>query len=147
MARDRRGAAEESGTAPRQSAEVPESTEPTAPTAKIPPTAPGTTAPGPAARPQDHKIGRTRLSGTWAAIVGFAIVLLLLLIFIIQNGQSVKISYLGANGSLPLGVALLCAAVAGILLVALAGSARILQLRATARRHRHADAKAAKAQR
>ena len=97
------------------------------------------------AKPQDHKIRRTRLSGAWAAVVGFAIVLLLLLIFILQNGQTVEVSYLGAHGHLPLGVSLLCAAVAGILLVALAGSARILQLRATARKHRRADAKAAKA--
>jgi len=36
--------------------------------------------------------------------------------------------------------------VAGILLVALAGSARIMQLRATARKHRRADARAIKAE-
>jgi uncharacterized integral membrane protein len=43
---------------------------------------------------------------------------------------------------MPLGVSLLLAAVAGILLVALAGSARMMQLRATARRHRRAHEKA-----
>ncbi|MBO0802732.1 MAG: DUF1049 domain-containing protein [Nocardiopsaceae bacterium] len=95
--------------------------------------------------PQDLKIRHTRISATWVAVVGFAIVLLLLLIFILQNQNTVQVSYLGAHGSLPLGVSLLLAAVAGILLVALAGSARILQLRATARKHRRADAKAAKA--
>ncbi|WP_021596374.1 MULTISPECIES: hypothetical protein [Actinomadura] len=36
-------------------------------------------------------------------------------------------------------LALLLAAVAGILLTALAGSAQIMQLRATARKHRRAD--------
>jgi len=41
----------------------------------------------------------------------------------------------------PLGVALLLAAVCGVILVVLAGAARISQLRATARRHRRADAK------
>jgi uncharacterized integral membrane protein len=81
----------------------------------------------------------------WVAVAFFAVVLLLLLIFILQNGQDVGISYLGAHGHLPLGVALLLAAVCGILLVVLAGTARISQLRAVNRRHRRADAKRAKA--
>ena len=41
-------------------------------------------------------------------------------------------------------MALLLAAVAGILLTALAGSARIMQLPATARKHRRADHRAVK---
>ncbi|MEV7384223.1 hypothetical protein [Streptomyces lydicus] len=41
-------------------------------------------------------------------------------------------------------MALLPAAVAGILLTALAGSGRIMQLRATARKHRRADHRAVK---
>ena len=75
------------------------------------------------------------------AVGFFAVVLLLLLIFILQNGQKVDIAYMGAHGHLPLGVALLLAAVCGVLLVVLAGTARIGQLRSTARRHRRADAK------
>jgi uncharacterized integral membrane protein len=58
----------------------------------------------------------------------------------------VDVSYLGAHGHVPLRVALLLAAVAGILLTALAGSARIMQLRATARKHRRADHRAVKAE-
>ena len=92
-----------------------------------------------------HQIKRTRTSGLWVAVGFFAIVLLLLLIFILQNGEKVDISYLGAHGHLPLGVALLLAAVCGVLLVVLAGTARISQLRATARKHRRADARRAKA--
>lgn len=103
-------------------------------------------APGKAAKPADHKLRHTRLSGTWAAVIGSTIVLLLLLIFILQNQHTVDVSYFGASGHLPLGVALLLAAVAGILLTALAGSARIMQLRATARKHRRADHKVAKAE-
>src|SRR6516225_4697233 len=87
-----------------------------------------------------HRIKRTRTGGIWVAVGFFAVILLLLLIFILQNGQKVDISYMGAHGHLPLGVALLLAAVCGVLLV-LAGTARISQLRATARRHRRADAK------
>ena len=78
-------------------------------------------------------------------MVFFAVILLLLLIFIGQNGKTVDISYFGAHGHLPLGVALLLAAVCGVLLVVLAGTARISQLRATARKHRRATAKRAKA--
>jgi uncharacterized integral membrane protein len=95
--------------------------------------------------PPQHRIKRTRTGGLWVAVAFFAVVLLLLLIFILQNGQDVGISYLGAHGHLPLGVALLLAAVCGVLLVVLAGTARISQLRAVNRRHRRTDAKRAKA--
>jgi uncharacterized integral membrane protein len=79
----------------------------------------------------------------WVASALFAVVLLLLLIFILQNGHKVEISYLGAHGHLPLGVALLMTAVVGVLLVVIPGTGRIIQLRVTARRHRKADVAAA----
>jgi uncharacterized integral membrane protein len=79
------------------------------------------------------------------AVGFFAVVLLLLLIFILQNGSQVSVNYLGAHGHLPLGVALLLSAVCGVLLVVLAGAARISQLRTVARRHRRADTRRAKA--
>ena len=104
---------------------------------------PGAQQPGPAAPsplPQ-HKIRPTRLSGLWFAVVFFAVVLLFLLIFILQNGRAVDISYLGMHGHLPLGVAMLLSAVCGVLLTILAGAARISQLHAVARRHRRADAR------
>ena len=87
-----------------------------------------------------HQVRPTRLGGLWVAAVLSAIVLLLLLIFIVENGQRVSISYFGAHGHLPLGVALLLAAVLGILLVVIPGTGRIMQLRITARRHRRLDA-------
>jgi putative membrane protein len=89
----------------------------------------------------EHTLKRTRTSGAWTTVACFAVVLLLLLIFILQNSRTVEVGYFGAHGHLPLGVALLLAAVAGILLIALPGGARILQLRAIARRHRRADAR------
>ena len=113
---------------------------------------PQQTAPEPAAPPAaalhplpQHRIKRTRTGGIWVAVGFFAVILLLLLIFILQNGTDVSVSYLGMHGHLPLGVALLLAAVCGVLLVVLAGAARIGQLRATARRHRRVDAKRAAA--
>jgi uncharacterized integral membrane protein len=107
---------------------------------QVPAEPPGTTQ----VLPQ-HRIKRTRTSGVWVAVAFFAVVLLFLLIFILQNSQKVDISFLGAHGHLPLGVALLLAAVCGVLLVVLAATARISQLRTTARRHRRIDAKRAKA--
>jgi uncharacterized integral membrane protein len=72
-----------------------------------------------------------------------AVVLLLLLIFILQNGHHADIAFFGAHASLPLGVALLLAAVAGALVVIIPGTGRIIQLRVTARRHRQVDVAAA----
>jgi uncharacterized integral membrane protein len=63
-----------------------------------------------------------------------AIVLIFLLVFILQNQISVTIRFLGFAGSVPVGVALLLAAIAGLLLVAIPGGVRIMQLRRAARR-------------
>ena len=125
---------------PGELAPGPAGTQP-APTVPDPAAAPPAATP-PAAPPL--KIKRTRTSGLWVALGFFAVVLLLLLIFILQNGAKVDISYMGAHGHLPLGVALLLSAVCGVLLVILAGAARISQLRTVARRHRRADKKSAK---
>ena len=75
----------------------------------------------------------SRVGGVWVAAVVFALVLLLLLIFLLQNGQRAQVSFFGLHGQLPMGVALLLAAVFGILLVALPGTARIVQLRMLSR--------------
>jgi uncharacterized integral membrane protein len=73
--------------------------------------------------------GHTRISGVWFGVIIAAIVLTLLLVFILQNTKSVKISFFTTSGSMPLGVALLLAAIGGVFLAAVAGSLRIFQLR------------------
>jgi uncharacterized integral membrane protein len=83
-------------------------------------------------------VPRTRIGGLWIASVLFAAVLLLLLVFILQNTRPAEISFFGARARPPVGVALLLAAVFGVLLVALPGTARILQLRFLARRRARA---------
>jgi lipopolysaccharide assembly protein A len=116
-----------------------------APGAGAPPEPAATAAPqqpAPVPAPQQHVIHRTRIGGIWVGIALAAVVLLLLLVFILENEQSANIGYFGAHGRLPLGVALLLAALAGVLLVLIPGSARIMQLRKTARRHRQMDATA-----
>ena len=112
-------------------------------TANQPQQPPAAPQQAPAAPLPQHKIRPTRISGLWIAVVFFAVILLLLLIFILQNGTKVDVSYMGMHGHLPLGVALLLAAVSGVLLTILAGAARISQLRTVARRHRKADARRA----
>ena len=130
-------ALENTPQAPPQPAAPPEQAQP----GPVPPQQAAPPAAAPPPLPPQHRIKRTRTGGIWVAVGFFAVVLLLLLIFILQNGTDVSVSYLGMHGHLPLGVALLLAAVCGVLLVVLAGTARIGQLRATARRHRRVDAK------
>ena len=125
---------------PPQPAAPPERAQP----GPVPPQQAAPPAAAPPPLPQ-HRIKRTRTGGIWVAVGFFAVILLLLLIFILQNNTDVSVSYLGMHGHLPLGVALLLAAVCGVLLVVLAGTARIAQLRTTARRHRRVDAKRAAA--
>jgi len=84
--------------------------------------------------PTKDPLRGSRTSGIWTAVVGFGLVLLLLVIFIAQNTQSVSVSFLGWSGTAPLAVALLIATAAGLFLAAVAGSLRILQLRRRVRR-------------
>lgn len=70
---------------------------------------------------------------TFSGLIAGAIVLILLLIFILENTQSVRVGWLGLHGRIALGVALLLAAIGGALLVGLVGAARIFQVRRYAR--------------
>ena len=89
----------------------------------------------PAPAPRRERLS-TRISGmrTWL-IVG-VLALAVVMIFIIQNAHAVNISFLGAHLRLSLAVALFLAAIAGALLMAAVGTARITQLRRTMRRNR-----------
>jgi uncharacterized integral membrane protein len=57
------------------------------------------------------------------------LVLVLVLVFILQNTRSVKVSYFTLAGSMPLGIALLLATIGGLLLAGGIASLRIWQLR------------------
>ena len=97
------------------------------------PTTPGAATSDPAT-PGTAPVRRSRSGGLWVGLIFSALVLLFLLVFILQNGAPVQIAFFALEGTLPVGVALLLAAIAGILLVAIPGSVRILQLRRAARR-------------
>lgn len=78
----------------------------------------------------------TRLSGAWTAVVVGLVILIVILVFILQNQQTVQVSFLVLSGHLPLAVALLFAMILGALIVVAFGAARILQLRMVAGRAR-----------
>jgi uncharacterized integral membrane protein len=94
-----------------------------------PPTVPTAQPPTP-----EPALGHSRSGGLWTGLILSAIVLIFLLVFILQNQISVTIRFLGFAGAVPVGVALLLAAIAGLLLVAIPGGVRIMQLRRAARR-------------
>jgi uncharacterized integral membrane protein len=84
---------------------------------------------GPIPAPPPHTIKQTRNNRLWIAMAVFGVILVLLLIFILENGRTVDIAYLGAHGHLPLGVALLFAAICGVLLGIFVGAARVSRRR------------------
>ncbi len=94
----------------------------------------GTTAAEPAPVPDHQKV--TRAGMVWTAVASALVVLILLITFILQNQDYVLVKFFGLEGSVPLGIALLIAAVGGGVLVAIAGAARIIQLRLAAHRQR-----------
>ncbi|MBY6411110.1 DUF1049 domain-containing protein [Rhodococcus sp. BP-252] len=79
-------------------------------------------------------IAHTKAAATWTGLVVGAIVLVILLIFILQNLGSVPVNIFVWTFELPLGVSMLLAAIAGALVMALAGGVRILQIRRAAKR-------------
>lgn len=94
-----------------------------------------TAAPGGRREPVGVKPPQTRTSRAFSGLVAGAVLLILLLIFILENTQTVNISFLGASGHIDLGVALLLAAVGGALLAGALGAARIAQVRRHTRRY------------
>jgi uncharacterized integral membrane protein len=105
------------------------------------PASPGELPPEPADPAKKGKvhpepaIGFTRAGALWTALIVGFLILILLLIFIAQNTTSTPFAFFGWHWSLPLGVAILLAAVGGGLLTVAVGTARIVQLRRTARKH------------
>ncbi len=110
-----------------------------APVAFPPPTADPTTGSTEAGGTDQHdrpvgfdqkgRVKRGRVSAAWVGLIGAAIFLILLIIFIAQNLKKTTIHFLGLSGHFPIGLTVLIAAVVGLLLVAIPGTIRIFQLR------------------
>ncbi|WP_058235865.1 LapA family protein [Devriesea agamarum] len=132
-------------------ADIPATSNPQ-PTAEPSPTSArrSTAAPAPApkvkASPEsaDHQ-GGGKTAAVWISLIIGAVILVLLLVFIIQNSASTQFTYFSAQFSLPLGVAMLLAAIAGALVMALVGSVRMLQMAMRIRRLEKQQAKAKRA--
>lgn len=109
---------------------MPPADDPTAPDRTVPERT--TPAPGFDAR---GRVKATRVSGVWVGLIGTAVFLILLVIFIAQNSRQVSLHFFGWHGRFSLALTILISAVIGVLLVAIPGTVRIIQLRRALRRN------------
>jgi uncharacterized integral membrane protein len=96
-------------------------------------------APSAGKTPKEPAVGITRAGALWSFLILGFLILIVLLIFITQNTASASFQFFTWHWNLPLGVAILLAAVGGGLLTVAVGTARIFQLRRVAKKH-HAAA-------
>lgn len=75
----------------------------------------------------------TRAGRAWIGVAAAFVALVIVLVFILENLRSVRVSFFGASWRIPLAIDLLLAAVLGALVVVFLGSVRIFQLRRVAR--------------
>ena len=87
----------------------------------------------------------TRAGALWTSLVIGFLILILLLVFITQNMETMSFTFLGWHWSLPLGVAMLLAAIGGGLITVAVGTVRMLQLRRAAKKSHVAALKASEA--
>ncbi|GGF39860.1 hypothetical protein GCM10007298_39490 [Williamsia phyllosphaerae] len=79
-------------------------------------------------------VQHTRTKSAWVGVIVGAIILILLLVFIVQNLDSRSIQLFFWEVNLPQGVSLLIAAIAGALITAVVGGARMFQIRRAVRK-------------
>ena len=85
------------------------------------------------AGPRRREPGVTRVGGAWIGLIVGAVLLIFLLVFILQNLGPARVFFLGWQAELPLGIWLLFSAIAGVLLLAIPGLARMIQWRRAAK--------------
>lgn len=88
-----------------------------------------------AGTPVATDVGLTRAGALWTSLILGFLVLIVLLTFITQNTASTPFTFLHWHWNLPLGVAILLAAIAGGLLTGLVSAARMFQLRRAAKKN------------
>jgi uncharacterized integral membrane protein len=103
---------------------------------------PGEPSPAQAAPPAEshaahhvEEVRLTRAGALWTSLILGFVILIVLLIFITQNTESTSFTFLHWHWNLPLGVAILLAAVCGGLITALVSAARMFQLRRAAKKN------------
>ena len=98
--------------------------EPT--TEETAPVQPTSVEPTPA---QPTKVKGSIAASTWIALIIGFLLLILLIVFILQNQQSVELNIFAWSGAFPAGIAFLLFAIGGALFMALIGGWRMLELR------------------
>lgn len=86
-------------------------------------------APAPTPAPGPRKVKKTTAGSMWVGLVISAILLIVLLVFILQNQQETALNLFGWTWNFPVGVGMLFAAILGALITALIGGWRMLDLR------------------
>jgi uncharacterized integral membrane protein len=86
------------------------------------------------AKPAATKIKSTRMSYAWAGLVLGSLITIVMLVFILQNLDDTRVSFLTWEYTMPTGVAMLLSAVAGALITAFVGGVRILQVKRQVRK-------------
>ncbi len=131
MSSDHATSPDPSGSTPKPAA-VP--AEPPAPKTPKPTSKKSDTEAPPAGTPKSA-VKFTRTAALWSALILGFLILILLLVFILQNGDDVTLRLFGWQLTIQKGVAILLSAVAGGLLTFAVASIRILQLRLAARKN------------
>jgi uncharacterized integral membrane protein len=93
-------------------------------------------APRPSAPPAatTNKSLSSRTGYAWSGLVTGVLILVVLLVFILQNLEQTQVDFFFWNFSLPLGVTVLLSVIGGALVMASVGGVRILQLRRAAKK-------------
>jgi uncharacterized integral membrane protein len=86
--------------------------------------------------PPTRRVPRTRTGAAWTGIGAAVLSFVVLIVFMLQNTGSVEVHFLWMDGSVPLALALLIAAVGAAIVAMTVGAARIAQLRRLVRRRR-----------
>jgi len=107
--------------------------------------------PGPAAAPDSGSpvasvtdaSRRSRSRAAWSALVVGVVVLIFMLIFILQNNVPAQFTFLAWDFTIPLGVAVLFAGIAGAVITAMVGTVRMIVLGRNVRKLQRAGRTAA----
>lgn len=83
-------------------------------------------------------VPRTRAGSVWVSLAAAALLVVALLVLLVQNTGAVDVEFLWMTGRTSLGLMLLIAVVAAVLVTLAVGTVRILQLRRLVHRGRRA---------
>lgn len=105
------------------------------PAATVPDAAPRRSVPTTEAPSQVAR--RSISAAAWFALVTGVVVLIFMLIFILQNNVPTQFTFLAWTFTIPLGVGVLFAAIAGALITAMVGTVRMVVLGRSVRKLKH----------